>query len=40
MGFACNLIAPGWLGDGRILSSGWPFKSTLWRFHPVASEKQ
>ena len=33
-------LAPGWLDDGRILSSAWPFKSALWRFHPVGSERK
>jgi hypothetical protein len=32
--------APGWLDDGRILSSAWPLKATLWRFHAVASGKE
>jgi len=38
--FAGDLLGPGWQDDGRILSSGWPLKATLWRFRPAASEKK
>jgi len=34
--FTGDLLSPGWLGDGRILASGWPIRSALWRFHPTA----
>jgi eukaryotic-like serine/threonine-protein kinase len=37
LNFTGDLLSPGWLDDGRILSSGWPLRSTLWRFHPVAN---
>jgi hypothetical protein len=35
--FTGDILAPGWLDDGRILSSAWPFRSTLWRFRPTAN---
>jgi len=35
-----DFIAPGWLPDGRILSSAWPLRGTLWRFHAVRKERQ
>lgn len=38
--FAGDLLGSGWLEDGRILASGWPFKSTLWRFRPAANGKK
>lgn len=38
--FTGDVIAPGWLNDGRIFSSFWPLRSTLWRFHPVAQGPQ
>jgi eukaryotic-like serine/threonine-protein kinase len=40
LNFSGDLIAPGWLNDGRILSSGWPLRSTLWRFHPEEKGEQ
>jgi hypothetical protein len=38
--FTGDLLAPAWLDDGRILTSGWPLKATLWRFHPAASGRE
>jgi len=38
--FTGDLLAPAWLDDGRILTSGWPLKATLWRFHPAAGGKE
>jgi hypothetical protein len=38
--FTGDLLSPGWLDDGRVLTSGWPLKATLWRFHPAASGKE
>jgi dipeptidyl aminopeptidase/acylaminoacyl peptidase len=38
--FTGDLLSPGWLDDGRVLTSGWPLKATLWRFHPTASGKE
>ena len=35
-----DFIAPGWLDDGRILSSAWPLRATLWRFHVAANRRQ
>jgi hypothetical protein len=32
--FTGDLLAPGWQDDGRVLTSGWPLKISLWRFHP------
>jgi hypothetical protein len=32
--FTGDLLAPGWLPDGRVLSSASPLKLTLWRFRP------
>ena len=40
LNFSGDLIAPGWLNDGRILSSGWPLRSTLWCFHPEEKGEQ
>jgi serine/threonine-protein kinase len=40
LNFTGDLLAPGWLEDGRILTSAWPLKSTLWRFRPAASGKK
>jgi hypothetical protein len=40
LSFTGDLLAPGWLDDGRILSSGWPLRATLWRFRPAASGKK
>ncbi len=34
--FIGDHLSPGWLPDGRILMSGWPMHSKLWRFHPAA----
>jgi tRNA A-37 threonylcarbamoyl transferase component Bud32 len=36
LNFTGDLLVPAWLDDGRILTSGWPLKATLWRFHPAA----
>ncbi len=33
--FVGDHLSPGWLPDGRILLSGWPMHSKLWRFHPA-----
>jgi hypothetical protein len=38
LNFSGDVESPGWLDDGRVISSGWPTKSTLWRFQPAASE--
>jgi hypothetical protein len=38
--FTGDVLAPGWLSDGRVVSGAWPFRSALWRFRPVASEKE
>lgn len=35
--FAGDVLAPGWLGDGRVLSAAWPLRSALWRFRPGAN---
>jgi len=40
LNFTGDLLVPAWLGDGRILTSGWPLKATLWRFHPAAGGKE
>jgi len=40
LNFAGDQLSPGWQEDGRVLSSGWPLKVTLWRFRPAASEKK
>ena len=40
LNFSGDLIAPGWLDDGRILSSGWALRSTLWCFHPEGKGEQ
>jgi hypothetical protein len=40
MNFTGDLLAPGWLDDGRVLTSGWPLKATLWRFRPAAIGKE
>jgi len=37
--FTGDLLAPGWQDDGRILTSGWPLKISLWRFHPTEGGK-
>jgi hypothetical protein len=37
--FDGDVMAPGWAGDGRIVSSGLPTKATLWRFRPAASDQ-
>ena len=39
LNFDGDVLAPGWAGDGRIVSSGLPTKATLWRFHPAASDQ-
>ncbi|HEV2351940.1 MAG TPA: protein kinase, partial [Terriglobia bacterium] len=39
LNFTGDILAPGWQDDGRILSSGWPFKSTIWRFSQRATAK-
>jgi hypothetical protein len=39
MNFAGDLLAPGWLDDGRVLTSGWPNKSGIWRFTPSSGGK-
>jgi hypothetical protein len=38
--FTGDLLSSGWLDDGRVLTSGWPLKATLWRFHPATSGKE
>ena len=38
--FTGDLLAPGWLDDGRVLSPGWPFRATLWRFRPAANGRK
>ncbi len=38
--FTGDFIAPGWLADGRILSSAWPLRGALWRFQKVANRRQ
>jgi hypothetical protein len=30
--FTGDILAPGWQDDGRVLTSGWPLKVSLWRF--------
>jgi len=40
LNFTGDVLGPGWLDDGRILSSAAPLRATLWRFHPVASRKE
>ncbi len=37
LNFTGDFLSPGWLDDGRILSSAWPLRSALWRFHPSTS---
>ena len=37
--FTGDLLSPGWLPDGSILSSAWPLKVTLWRFRPVGGKE-
>jgi hypothetical protein len=38
--FTGDIVGPGWLRDGRILTSGWPLKSTLWRFRPSSDQEK
>ncbi len=38
--FTGDLLAPGWLPDGRVLSTAWPLKTTIWRFRPEKSNSQ
>ncbi|HEV2423934.1 MAG TPA: protein kinase [Terriglobia bacterium] len=38
--FTGDVLAPGWLGDGRVLSGAWPFRSALWRFRPEANRSK
>jgi serine/threonine-protein kinase len=38
--FTGDLLAPGWQDDGRVLTSGWPLKISLWRFHSSQGGKQ
>ncbi len=38
--FVGDLLGPGWQDDGRILTTGWPLKSSLWRFRASPSEKE
>ncbi|MHB8656277.1 MAG: protein kinase domain-containing protein [Terriglobia bacterium] len=40
LNFTGDLLGLGWQDDGRILATGWPLKSTLWRFRPGALEKK
>jgi eukaryotic-like serine/threonine-protein kinase len=40
MKYTGDVLAPAWLDDGRILSSGWPLRATLWRFHPTGGEEK
>jgi hypothetical protein len=40
LNFTGDLLAPGWQDDGRVLTSGWPLKITLWRFHPTEAGKK
>ena len=39
LSFTGDLLAPGWQDDGRILTSAWPLKISLWRFHPTERGK-
>jgi hypothetical protein len=40
LNFTGDLLAPGWQDDGRVLTSGWPLKVSLWRFHSPEGGKQ
>ncbi|HEV2233200.1 MAG TPA: protein kinase [Terriglobia bacterium] len=40
LNFIGDLLGLGWQDDGRILSTGWPLKATLWRFRLAALEKK
>jgi len=40
LNFTGDLLAPGWQDDGRVLTSAWPLKVALWRFHPPKGGKQ
>lgn len=39
LNFSGDVLAPGWLKDGRILATGNPSSMTLWRFHPTSSRE-
>ncbi len=34
-----DIFAPGWGRNGRIIASGSPFKSTMWRFRPLPAKR-
>jgi Tol biopolymer transport system component len=38
--FTGDVLAPGWLSDGRVVSGAWPFRSALWRFHAISNGSQ
>ena len=37
--FTGDLLSPSWQPGGGVLSTAWPLKVTLWRFHPARRDK-
>lgn len=40
LNFSGDVLAPGWLDNGRILAAGYTNTMAVWRFHPETSGNQ